>query len=137
MRIVLASLLATAALASVAQAQTPSAPAAPAAQTPPDATAAAPPATPTPPATPDANAAPAQSPTDEARAKLAALTGDGAQVLQIVEKFCVPLVRGGNFDQLAKANGMKNNRRDGTWSIQLGTTKGLQHHLLAARREQG
>src|SRR5579859_827316 len=122
MRIVLASLLATAALASVAQAQTPSAPAAPAAQTPPDATAAAPPATPTPPATPDANAAPAQSPTDEARAKLAALTGDGAQVLQIVEKFCVPLVRGGNFDQLAKANGMKNNRRDGTWSNQLGTT---------------
>ncbi len=122
MRIVLASLLATAAFVSVAQAQTPAAPAAqpaPAAQTPAPA-ADAPPATPTPPPTPDASAAPAQSPTDEASAKLAALTGDGAQVLQLVEKFCVPLVRGGNFDQLAKANGMKNNRRDNTWSIQLG-----------------
>ena len=43
-------------------------------------------------------------------------------LISFLEKICVPLVRGGNFDQLAKANGMKNNRRDNTWSIQLGTT---------------
>jgi hypothetical protein len=137
MRIVLASLLATGAaigaFVSVAQAQTPAAPAAqpaPAAQTPPPTTtaptttdpAATPPATPTPPA-PDASAAPAApaAPAAEAPPTLPT-TGDGAQLISLVEKFCVPLVRGGNFDQLAKANGMKNNRRDATWSIQLGTT---------------
>jgi hypothetical protein len=142
MRIVLASLLATGAaigaFVSVAQAQTPAAPAAqsaPAAQTPAPPTsgpattaptttapAGAPPATPTPPA-PDATAAPAApaAPAAEAPPTLPT-TGDGAQLISLVEKFCVPLVRGGNFDQLAKANGMRNNRRDGTWSIQLGTT---------------
>jgi hypothetical protein len=132
MRIVLASLLATGAaigaFVSVAQAQTPAAPAAqpaPAAQTAApttEAPAATPPATPTPPA-PDASAAPAApaAPAAEAPPTLPT-TGDGAQLISLVEKFCVPLVRGGNFDQLAKANGMKNNRRDATWSIQLGTT---------------
>src|SRR6185437_782579 len=144
MRIALASLLATAAAigacVSVAQAQTPAAPAAPPAPAaqPPAPTAAAPAtnppatnpsattpsATPAPPAaTPDANAPPAApaAPAAEAPPSLPT-TGDGAQIIQIVEKFCVPLVRGGNFDQLAKANGMRNNRRDGSWSLQLGTT---------------
>ncbi|MGZ3402104.1 MAG: hypothetical protein ACXWKN_01695 [Phenylobacterium sp.] len=131
MRIVLASLLATGAaigaFVTVAQAQTPAAPAAPpasAAQTPAPTTA-APPATPAPPtATPDASATPPAAPAAPAAEAPPTLptTGDGAQIIQLVEKFCVPLVRGGNFDQLAKANGMKNNRRDGTWSIQLGTT---------------
>jgi hypothetical protein len=142
MRIALASLLATAAFVSVAQAQTPAAPAAqpaPAAQTPaPTTTAPAttapatgtpatgtPPATPTPPAaTPDASAQPPAAPAAPAAEAPPTLptTGDGAQIIQIVEKFCVPLVRGGNFEQLAKANGMKLNRRDSSWSIQLGTT---------------
>ena len=71
---------------------------------------------------PAAPAAPAQSPVDEAKAKLAALTGDGAQIIQTIEKVCIPLVRGGNFEQLMKANGYKLNRREQTWSVQLGTT---------------
>ena len=133
MRIVLASLLATGAaigaFVSVAQAQTPAAPAtqpAPAAQTP-AAPATAPATTPAPAATapaPDAAAAQPAAPAAPAAEAPPTLptTGDGAQLIQIVEKFCVPLVRGGNFEQLAKANGMKQNRRDNSWSIQLGTT---------------
>ena len=128
MRIAIASLFAVTALATAAQAQQP-APATtpPAPPAPPATTAAAPPAAPAAPATPapDAAAAPAQptqSPADEAKAKLAALTGDGAQILQTIEKVCIPLVRGGNFEQLMKANGFKLNRRDQTWTVQLGTT---------------
>jgi len=117
MRIALASLLAATALATAAPltsawAQQPAPPPAPA----------APPAAAPAPDAAAAPAAPAQSPTDEAKAKLAALTGDGAQILQTIEKVCVPLVRGGNFEQLMKANGYKLNRRDQTWSIQLGAT---------------
>jgi hypothetical protein len=126
MRIALASLLATAAFVSVAQAQTPAAPAAqpaPAAQTPPAPTAATPPAagatTPAAPA-PDASAAPA-APAAEAPPTLPT-TGDGAQIISVIEKVCVPLVRGGNFEQLMKANGFKLNRRDQTWQVQLGAT---------------
>jgi hypothetical protein len=136
MRIVLASLLATAAaigaFVSVAQAQTPAAPAAqpaPAAQTPPaaPAPAAAPAQTTTAPAAatpaPDATAAPAAPAAPVAEAPpTVPTTGDGAQILSLIEKVCVPLVRGGNVEQLAKAYGMKLNRRDATWQIQLGTT---------------
>jgi hypothetical protein len=129
MRIALASLLATAAFVSAAQAQTP-APDAPAA---PPATAAPAPAAPAAPApatpaapTTDAAAPPAApaAPAAEAPPPPPTLptTGDGAQMIQIVEKICVPLVRGGSLDQLAKAAGFKQNRRDGTWAIQLGTT---------------
>jgi hypothetical protein len=131
MRIVLASLLATAAFVSVAQAQTPAAPAAqpaPAAATPAPAAAA--------PTTPDAAAQPAApavqpaapaAPAAEAPPPPPTLptTGDGAQLIQIVEKICVPMVRGGNLDDLMKANaalGFKKNRRDNTWTAQLGTT---------------
>lgn len=126
MRIALASLLATAAFVTVAQAQTPVAPAAPAAAS------QTPPATPTPPpaatGAPAAPAAPAAAGTAAPAAPAAEAaptlptSGDGAQIISLLEKFCVPLVRGGNFEQLAKANGMKLNRRDQTWSIQLGTT---------------
>ena len=147
MRIAFASLLATVAVVSVAQAQTPAAPAAPtaqpapAAQTPAAQTPPAPPATPAPPAAtttapgapaapaPDASATPAATPPaqpavsaiDEAKSQLPT-TGDGAQILQLLEKVCVPLVRGSNFEQLMKANGFKLNRRDNTWSVQLGAT---------------
>ena len=45
-------------------------------------------------------------------------------LLNIVEKLCVPLVRGGNLDQLApQVPGMKKNRRDGTWQMPLGGDK--------------
>ncbi len=125
MRIAFAALFAASALASVAQAQQPAPASPPAPPAPPASTAATPPAAPATPA-PDAAAAPAAapalSPTDEAKARLTAITGDGAQILQTIEKICVPLVRGGNFDQLMKANGFKQNRREQNWSIQLGTT---------------
>jgi hypothetical protein len=45
-------------------------------------------------------------------------------LLNIVEKICVPLVRGGSLDQLApQVQGMKKNRRDGTWQMPLGGDK--------------
>lgn len=126
MRTAFVSLIATAALVSAAQAQTPADPTAaqpaPAAPQPPapitstPAPPAAPPAASTTPApeaaTPPAAEAPPTLPT----------TGDGAVLLNVVEKICVPLVRGGKLDDLAKANGFKLNRRDQTWSMQLGTT---------------
>lgn len=50
-------------------------------------------------------------------------TGDGAVVLNILEKVCVPLVRGGAIEQLGPAVGLKKNRRDNTWSMPLGGDK--------------
>ncbi len=129
MRTALVSLILTAAVVSAAQAQTPAAPVAAPPPAPAPSTAApttAAPAT-TPPATtapttaapttaaPDTTAAPAA----EAPPALPT-TGDGAVLLNVVEKVCVPLVRGGKLDDLAKAAGMKLNRRDGTWSMPLG-----------------
>ena len=136
MRTALASLLAAAAFVSAAQAQTPSAPAA--APTPQATAPTAPPApststapstTPPPAAAapaPDAAAQPAAPAAPAAEAAppppTVPTTGDGAQIIAFVEKVCIPLVRGGNVEQLAKANGMKLNRREGVWQIQLGTT---------------
>ena len=129
MRTALASLLAVAAFASVAEAQTPTAPAAPAAPattTPaPTAPATATPAPPAPPApatpAPDAPAAPvAEAPPPPPSLPT---TGDGAQLISVVEKICVPLVRGASLDEIAKANaaafGLKKNRRDSTWQMPL------------------
>lgn len=67
---------------------------------------------------PDATPAPA----DEAPPTLPT-TGDGAVIINFIEKVCVPLVRGGKLDALAKAQGMKLNRRAGSWSMQLGDDK--------------
>jgi hypothetical protein len=133
MRTAFVSLIATAALVSAAQAQTPAAPtaaqpapAAPQTSPPPAPPTTAAPSTATPPAAPPAAST---TPAPEAATPPAAeapptlpTTGDGAVLLNIVEKICVPLVRGGKLDDLAKANGFKLNRRDQTWSMQLGTT---------------
>lgn len=127
MRTALVTLIATAAVVSAAQAQTPAAqPAAPATAAPPTSEApAAAPAAPAPPAaappaaTPDTTAPPAAA---EAAPTLPT-SGDGAVILSVIEKLCVPLVRGGKLDDLAKANGFKQNRRDGTWSLPLGGDK--------------
>ncbi len=122
MRIALASLFAAAAFVSGAQAQTP----APQPEAPP----AAPAATPAPSApTPDAASAPAATPAAPAAEAPPTLptTGDGAAIISVIEKICVPLVRGGNLDDIAKANaatfGLKKNRRDSTWQMPLGTGK--------------
>jgi hypothetical protein len=51
-------------------------------------------------------------------------TGDGAAIIQVLEKVCVPLVRGGNLDQLAaQLPGARKNRREGTWSMPLGGSR--------------
>jgi hypothetical protein len=116
MRIVLASLIAATALASVAQAQTP------ATQPTPDAQPAAPATPPAAPAAPDATATPpAAAPAAEPPPSLPT-SGNGAVILSVIEKICVPLVRGGNLDDIGKANsalGMKKNRRDNTWTMPL------------------
>jgi hypothetical protein len=123
MRTALASLILTVAVASAAQAQTPAAPApAPATQPASPPTTAAPgtpaPSTAAPPAaTPETPAPAAEAP------PTLPTTGDGAVLLNVVEKVCVPLVRGGKLDDLAKANGFKLNRREGTWTMPLGGDK--------------
>jgi hypothetical protein len=133
MRTAIATVVLAATVASVAQAQTPPTSTAPAAA--PPATTAAPPAT-TPsttapaaaqPAAPAAAAPAAPAATPPAQADQAAApptlptTGPGAVLINVVEKICVPLVRGGNLDQLApQIQGAKKNRRDGFWTIQLG-----------------
>ncbi|MFI4966257.1 MAG: hypothetical protein ACHP9T_12915 [Caulobacterales bacterium] len=148
MRTALASLLAAAAFVSAAQAQTPatspaSAPPATPPTTAPAPTTAAPgptapapgaaapatttPSTTAPPTTaaPDATATPA-APAAEAPPTLPT-TGDGATIIAVLEKICVPLVRGGNLDDIAKANaqalGLKKNRRDNTWTMPLGADR--------------
>jgi hypothetical protein len=132
MRTALVSLIATAALVSAAQAQTPAPPAAqpappaaaPATPTPPATTATPPSTTPAAPATPAPDAAAPATPAAPAADAPPTLptTGDGALLLNVIEKVCVPLVRGGKLEDLAKANGFRLNRRDQTWSMQLGTT---------------
>jgi len=59
-------------------------------------------------------------------------TGDGAVIINVLEKVCVPLVRGGNLDQLApQIPGMRKNRRDNTWSMPLGGQRDYQLTILA------
>lgn len=105
----LASLIFAAGLGTAAHAQDPAtqpAPAqpAPAAAPPPAAeTPAAPPAEPAPP--------PPTLPT----------SGYGFDAIQVIEKVCVPAVRGQGVDAVAKANGFKQNRRDQTWTRAFGT----------------
>lgn len=104
MRTALASLILVAGLAGAAHAQTP-APAAPTAS---------------PPAPAPAPVAPA--PVAEAPAEPAPTlptSGDGAQILQAIEKVCIPAVRGQGLDAAAKAAGLKANRRDSTWTMPL------------------
>jgi len=121
MRTALVSLIAFAGLSTAAVAQEAAAPApAPAA---PPAEAAAPAPAPAPeaaPAAPPAEAA-APNPADEA-AKHPTLptSGDGAEVLSVINNICIPAVRGGSVDQLAKAAGYKLNKREATWFKPLG-----------------
>jgi len=122
MRTALTSLILAAGLVGGAYAQTaaPAAPAPSATPAPAAAAAAAP---------PQAPAATAATPGETAPAPTAAAappppqlptTGDGAVILQAIEKVCIPAVRGQGLDVAAKAAGLKNNRRDGTWTMPLG-----------------
>jgi hypothetical protein len=132
MRTAFLSLIAAAGLTTAVQAQNaavaPTTPAAPAAAMPaaPAPAAAAPvaaaPAAPAPEATPPA--APA------APAPTLPTTGDGAVIISVLEKVCVPAVRGPGLDAAAKAAGFKNNKRDGTWTMPLGGDKTYTITLL-------
>jgi hypothetical protein len=123
----------TASWAQAPAAAAPSATSAPAAATPPAGPAAAPvtaPPSSTAPAAPAPGGAPAVPPTAPEAPLTAAeppalpASGDGAVIISVLEKVCVPLVRGGNLDQLApQLPGMKKNRRDGTWTMPLGGDK--------------
>lgn len=107
MRLVLSSLILAAGVATAAQAQDPAAQPAP-----PAAAEAAPPAAA--PAAPAPEAAPAPPP------PTLPTSGYGFETIQVVEKVCVPVVRGQKLDDIAKANGFKLNRREQTWNKPLG-----------------
>lgn len=90
------------------------------------------------------SAAPAAAPTVPAPAPEAApppptlpTTGNGAEAIAVLEKICKPSVRGEKLDVLAKANGYKLNRRDGTWSRQLGDVKGYSIILFSPGSNKG
>ena len=99
-----------------APAQPPAPPAAPAAPAPPaaPATPAAPDAAAAqPPAAPEAPPAPAEPP------PTLPTTGDGAVITSLLTNVCEPLVRGGKVDQIAKANGLKLDRKTNWYVIPL------------------
>lgn len=140
MRLAISSLILAAGLATSAQAQEPGAsptwptpqaspaPAAPALAAPAPEVAPAPAApAPAAPAT-EAAPAPAPAPAAEPAPPPPALptSGDGATVLSVLEKVCVPLVRGGSLETLAKPLGMRLNRREGAWAMPLGTNRAHQ-----------
>lgn len=117
LRLILAAGLAGAGLATASWAQEPATPSAP-------------PAPPAAPATPQGSAPPGEGAAAAAAAPTLPTSGDGAVVLSVLEKICVPVVHGGNLDQLAQANGFKKNRRDGSWSLPLAGGKNYNITLL-------
>lgn len=121
MRTAIVSLIAFAGLATGALAQTPPPPAA----TPPAATMtpeAAPPAT-----APDATMAPAAPPAAEAppppppeKVYTIPTAGAEGQIIDVLNRVCKPLVKGGALDEIMKGMaGYKKNRRDGTYTATL------------------
>jgi hypothetical protein len=129
MRIALSSLILAAGIATAAQAQDPAAqPAAPApAPAPAPATEAAQPATPAPTAE-----APAPAPAEAAPPPPNLPTsGYGFEAIQVIEKICVPAVRGQGVEAAAKANGFKLNRRDQTWAKPLGAENKIYQVVVA------
>ena len=102
MRTAIVSLIALTGLATAAVAQAPEAPPAE-----------------TPPAAPAEQAAPAAAPEAapaEEKTYTIPTTGAEGQIIDVVNRFCKPLVKGGNFDQLASGlGGYKKNKREGTY----------------------
>ena len=132
MRIAFATFAAAAGIGLAAQAQAPQTPA-PTNVSPPNAapvTPAAPPAAPaapaaqvpaTPPPAGSTASAPGSAPAaaDAAGTPTLPTTGEGAAVLSVVQRVCEPMVKGGDFDQLAKSAGMKK-ARGGAYTLGLG-----------------
>ncbi|HEX5377564.1 MAG TPA: hypothetical protein VFW47_03285 [Phenylobacterium sp.] len=130
MRSAIATMIVAAGVATAAVAQTPpTAPSAPAPTTaaPAVAAPAAPMAPATPPA-PDATAPAAPAAPEAAPAQpepTLPTSGDGFEVVDILQKVCVPLVRGGDYAKLSAAAGMKKVRKNGmqVYVKQLGADK--------------
>ncbi|WP_312164615.1 hypothetical protein [Phenylobacterium sp.] len=95
MRTAIVSLIALAGLATAANAQ-PAPEAAPAAPAP-EAAAAEP------------------APAAEEKTYVLPTTGAEGQIIDVINRVCKPLVKGGNFDQLAGSLGYKKNKREGTY----------------------
>jgi hypothetical protein len=130
MRTAFTSLILAAGLAGAAQAQMAEPPPAAAPVAPAPAVTPAPPPTagqPTAPApetaAPVAPVAPPAPPPPPPPPPQLPTTGDGAAVISALERICVPAVRGRGLDAAAKAAGLRQNRRDGTWSMPLGGGK--------------
>jgi hypothetical protein len=113
-------------LPALAQDPTPATPPAP------PATQAAPPAAPAAPAAPDGSATPAApaAPGAEVQPPQAAAeppppaptlptSGDAAVITTLLTNVCEPLVRGGQVDQIAKANGLKLDKKSQTYVLPL------------------
>ena len=98
MRTAIVSLIALAGLATAANAQ--------------PAPEAAPAAAPAPAAAAPAPAAPAA----EEKTYVLPTTGAEGQVIDLINRVCKPLVKGGNLDQLAGGLGYKKNKREGTYT---------------------
>jgi len=119
MRFALPSLILAAGLATAAYAQEP--PAQPAQPAPPPAAEPAQPPAPAPVApAPAAEAPPAPAAEAPPPAPTLPTAGYGFEAIQVIEKVCVPAVRGQRIDDLAKAYGFKLNRRDQTWAKPFG-----------------
>jgi len=126
MRFALSSLILAAGLATAAYAQEPATqpapPPAPAPQAAQPAPPAAEPAQPAPAPAPAPAAETPPAPAAEAPPPAPTLptAGYGFEAIQVIEKICVPAVRGQKIDDLAKANGFKLNRREQTWAKPFG-----------------
>jgi hypothetical protein len=84
------------------------------------------------PAAPAAEAPPAQPAAPAEAPPTLPTSGDAAVLISTIDKICVPLVRGGNLDALAKATpGMKLNRRDASWTMPLGGDKAYTITIFA------
>jgi hypothetical protein len=53
-------------------------------------------------------------------------------LISVIEKVCVPLVRGSKLEDVAKPLGMKQNRRDNSWSMGLGGDRNYTITVFAA-----
>ncbi|MFN3512286.1 MAG: hypothetical protein ACK41C_04525 [Phenylobacterium sp.] len=64
-------------------------------------------------------AAAPEAPPAEQRTYTLPTTGAEGQIIDVINRVCKPLVKGGDLDQLARGLGYKKNRREGTYTATL------------------
>ncbi|MBU2093292.1 MAG: hypothetical protein KJ775_05190, partial [Alphaproteobacteria bacterium] len=74
---------------------------------------------------------PAPAPAEAAPPPTLPTSGYGFETIQVIEKICVPAVRGQGVEAVAKANGFKLNRRDQTWAKPLGAENKIYQVVVA------